>query len=58
MTEQYVGFGYQATELELPFRTASPKGRRTEVQFSFLHQAQKLRPMCFLLSEKNIYLPI
>ena len=35
MTEQYVGFGYQATELELPFRTASPEGRRTEVQFSF-----------------------
>ena len=26
MTEQYVGFGYQATELELPFRTASPEG--------------------------------
>jgi len=23
MTEQYVGFGYQATELELHFRTAA-----------------------------------
>ena len=31
MTEQYVGFGYQATELELPFRTASPEGRRSSL---------------------------
>ena len=40
-----------------PSEPPARKGGVRKMQFS-LHQAQKLRPMCFLLSEKNIYLPI